>query len=81
MVCAGTHDPLIPADAREKFVALMNACGVDWQLQVYGNAGHSFTDRSVDALGMKGFYYHEPTDKRSWAAMLQLLEETVGRPQ
>jgi dienelactone hydrolase len=81
MVCAGTHDPLIPADAREKFIALMNACGADWQLLVYGNAGHSFTDRSVDALGMKGFSYHEPTDKRSWAAMLQLFEETVGRPQ
>jgi dienelactone hydrolase len=81
MVCAGTHDPLITAEAREKFIALMNACGADWQLQVYGNAGHSFTDRSVDALGMKGFSYHEPTDKRSWAAMLQLFEETVGGPQ
>jgi dienelactone hydrolase len=83
MVCAGAHDPLIPAEARDKFIALMSACGADWQLLVYGNAGHSFTDRSVDALGMKGFSYHERTDTRSWAAMRELFDETlgpVGRP-
>jgi dienelactone hydrolase len=80
MVCAGNHDPLIPAEAREKFIALMSACGADWQLLVYGNAGHSFTDRSVDALGMTGFSYHEPTDRRSWAAMCSLFEESFGLP-
>ena len=78
MVCAGADDPLIPADAREKFIALMNASGADWQLLVYSRAGHSFTDRSIDALGMKGFFYHEPTDRRSWAAMRDLLAETLG---
>lgn len=78
MVCAGVLDPLIPAAARERFIALMNAVGADWQLLTYGQAGHSFTDRTVEAMNMPGFRYHEPTDKRSWAAMRALFDEAMG---
>jgi len=79
MVCAGAGDPLIPPDAREKFIRLMNECGADWQFLTYGGAGHSFTDKSIDALNMKGFAYHLPTDKRSWAAMRDLFDEAMGK--
>jgi dienelactone hydrolase len=79
MVCAGVHDPLILPAARERLVALMNASEADWQLLTYSHAGHSFTDRSVDALGLPGFFYHAPTDRRSWAAMRDLFDETLGR--
>lgn len=75
MVCAGVEDPLISPEAREKFIRTMVRNGADWQLLTYGNAGHSFTDKSVDQFGMKGFSYHEPTDKRSWAAMRNLFDE------
>jgi dienelactone hydrolase len=80
MVCAGVEDPLIPPASRERFIALMNEVGADWQLLTYGNAGHSFTDRTVDALGMAGFFHHAPTDRRSWAAMRDLFDEAMGRP-
>jgi dienelactone hydrolase len=78
MVCAGVQDPLIPAAARERFIALMNAAHADWQLLTYSHAGHSFTDRTVDAFGMPGFFYHAPTDRRSWAAMRDLFDEAMG---
>jgi dienelactone hydrolase len=78
MACAGVEDPLISSAARERFIALMNAAKADWQLLTYGNAGHSFTDRTVDAFGMPGFFYHAPTDRRSWAAMRDLFDETLG---
>lgn len=78
MVCAGVLDPLIPPAARERFISLMNAAEADWQLLTYGQAGHSFTDRSVDAFGMPGFKYHAPTDRRSWAAMRDLFDEALG---
>src|SRR4029077_16091031 len=78
-VCAGDEDPLIPVDSRERFTRLMRASGADWQFLLYGGAGHSFTDKDVDALGMRGFFYHAPTDRRSWAAMRVLLEEAFGR--
>ncbi len=81
MVCAGADDPLIPASARERFIALMDEARADWQLLVYGHAGHSFTDKSIDALGVKGFFYHEETDKRSWSAMRNFFDETLGSTQ
>jgi dienelactone hydrolase len=79
MVCAGVHDPLIPPAARERFIALMNEVGADWQLLTYGQAGHSFTDRMADTFGMPGFFHHAPTDRRSWAAMRDLFDEAMGR--
>ena len=75
MVCAGDEDPLIPPASRERFVALMRASGADWQFLLYSHAGHSFTDKDVDALHMNGFSYHAATDRRSWAAMRELFEE------
>ena len=56
-----------------------SAWGADWQLLIYGRAGHSSIDRSVDALGMKGFFHHESTDRRSRATMRDLLAEMLGR--
>ena len=79
MVCAGQLDPLIPGDAREKFLALMHDAGADCQFITYALAGHSFTDKSVDAFNMPNFKYHAPTDRRSWAAMRDLFDETLGR--
>lgn len=79
MVCAGVDDPLIPFEARERFISLMKEAGADWQLLTYGRAGHSFTDKGVDAMNMAGFAYNEVADKRSWAAMLDLFEETMGK--
>jgi dienelactone hydrolase len=78
LVCAGVNDPLIPPAARERLAELMNAAGADWALSVYGGAGHSFTDRSIDALGIANFAYHAATDRRSWAAMRELFDETFG---
>jgi dienelactone hydrolase len=80
MVCAGDEDPLIPIPSRERFAELMRASGADWQFLLFGSAGHSFTDKDVDALGMTGFAYHPPTDRRSWAAMRELLAEAFGAP-
>jgi dienelactone hydrolase len=78
LVCAGDEDPLIPYSAREKFAELMNSAGADWQFVSYGGAAHSYTDRSVDAMNMPGFKYHEPTDRRSWAHMKLLFDEAFG---
>ena len=78
MVCAGQLDPLIPDDARTRFLKLMRDANADLQYINYAQAGHSFTDRSVDAFNMPNFKYHAPTDRRSWAAMRDLFGETFG---
>lgn len=78
MVCAGQRDPLIPDDARNRFLRLMKEADADLQYLNYSEAGHSFTDKTVDALGIPGFNYHAQTDRRSWAAMRGLFAETLG---
>jgi dienelactone hydrolase len=47
-------------------------------MELYGNAGHSFTNREVDAMNIPGFAYHEVTDKRSWRTMRDLFDEVLG---
>ena len=56
----------------------MTAARVDWQLNVYGGAEHSFTRPGAEYIGMPGIRYHEPTDRRSWRAMLDLFDEVFA---
>jgi dienelactone hydrolase len=77
LVCIGAEDPIIPPEQRAAFEGEMKAAGLDWRLQLYGGAGHSFTNPAADSRGMQGFYYHEATDRRSWNAMIELFNETL----
>ncbi len=78
LVCIGTEDPLIPADQRQAFEAEMRAGGVDWEMNLYGGAAHSFTNPEAGGMGVPGIEYHEPTARRSWAAMVDLFDETIA---
>ena len=77
LVCIGADDPIIPPEQRAAFETEMKAAGIDWRLQLYGGAGHSFTNPAADSRGMEGFFYHEATDRRSWNAMIELFNETL----
>ena len=78
LMCIGTEDPFVPREQRLAFEQEMKDAGVaDWNLEVYGGVGHSFTNAQVDVLGMPGVAYHEPSDRRSWASMLRLFGETI----
>ncbi|HEX5262480.1 MAG TPA: dienelactone hydrolase family protein [Phenylobacterium sp.] len=79
LTCIGALDPIIPTEQRLGFEKEMTDGGVDWRMNVYGGAGHSFTNPSVGDLGMPGFAYHAETDRRSWAAMLDLFDEAFGK--
>ena len=78
LVCIGADDPIVAADARTAFEAEMNEGGVDWRMNLYGGAGHSFTNPAVAQLNRPGFAYHAPTDQRSWRAMIDLFDEVFG---
>lgn len=78
LVCMDDGDPLVPPDQRLAFETERAAGGVDWRLNVYGGAGHSFASRGAEARESPGFGYHEPSDQRSWRAMVDLLDETFA---
>lgn len=77
LVCTGAADPFITREHRSAFEEEMTSAGADWQLHVYGNAVHGFTEgRLADPKSARpGARYHEPSDHRSWAAMRAFLEE------
>lgn len=78
LACIGADDPMINGEQRSAFEQEMTAGGVDWMLNVYGGAVHSFTNVNADLMGMpQVIAYHEPTDRRSWHAMLNLFAETI----
>ena len=80
LVCIGSEDPIVPADTRLAFEQDMRAAGVDWRMNIYGGAEHSFTHPRTadpDANVLPGIKYHQPTDERSWRAMLDLFDEVL----
>jgi dienelactone hydrolase len=76
LVCIGTEDPLIPVDERLTFEQEMRAAGVDWRMNLYGGAQHSFTHPNVDQIDVPGLRFDEISAERSWRAMLDLFDET-----
>jgi dienelactone hydrolase len=79
LVCIGADDPMIPPDQRAGFEGEMRDAGVDWQMHLYGNTVHSFTNPGAAARNMPNAIRYSPeADARSWAAMLQLFSETLA---
>jgi dienelactone hydrolase len=78
LMCLGTDDPFVSADARAAFERDMTDAAVaDWTMELYGDVGHSFTNPAVDAMGMPGLRYDARADARSWASMRRLFAETI----
>jgi dienelactone hydrolase len=75
LVCVGTDDPFIPVEQRLAFEAEMRAAGVDWRMNLYGGAQHSFTHPWADRAPIPGLQYHPRSAERSWRAMLDLFDE------
>jgi dienelactone hydrolase len=75
LVCHGWEDPLGPPAAVEALGHELTAGHADWQIDVYGNAGHAFTDESRRDATVPGVAYEARADRRSWAAMQAFLAE------
>jgi dienelactone hydrolase len=74
LVCTGAADPFVTPEHRTAFEAEMSRANADWQLCLYSNAMHGFTERNVNRPGAG---YHEATDRRSWQTMRAFLEEAL----
>lgn len=75
----GYDDPFVPAERIARFQASLDQADVDWEMDVYGGAQHSFTNPSADRYGIEGVHYDARADRRSWAHMRLFLEEIFGR--
>ncbi|MHC4937669.1 MAG: dienelactone hydrolase family protein [Planctomycetota bacterium] len=73
LVCHGADDPLVPDEDVVAFLKEMRAAKVDFQLNAYGGAVHSFTQPSANRKGVAE--YHEKAAKRSWRDMKGFFAE------
>jgi dienelactone hydrolase len=78
LICHGAADPLIPEETIQKMRAALEKAKVDYEMDYYGGAVHSFTVPGADKKGIKGLAYNAEADKRSWAHMRQLFAEVFG---
>ena len=75
LACHGADDPFeTPADLAA-FEKELRDAKVDWRLNKYGGAVHSFTQPLAGNDNSKGAAYNEKADKRSWQDMKQFFAE------
>lgn len=74
LVCIGADDPIIPPEQRLAFESEMRAAGVDWQMNLYGGAVHSFTNPDAGTAN-PALAYNQHADESSWRAMLELFAD------
>jgi dienelactone hydrolase len=80
LVCIGADDPMIPPEQRATFETEMRNAGVDWQIHLYGNTVHSFTNPEAAKRNMPdAIRYSADADERSWAALQELFGETLAQ--
>jgi dienelactone hydrolase len=79
LVCHGDADPMVPREQVLAFWEEMDAAGVDWHFHAYSGVKHGFTDPGSDARGMPAIAYDTSADRQSWAAMLSLFDEVLGK--
>jgi dienelactone hydrolase len=69
LVFLGAKDPKISTEDISAFKDEMNSADIDWQINLYGNAGHNFSNPQAGDDIASGSAYNYPADKRSWESL------------
>jgi dienelactone hydrolase len=78
LVCIGADDPFIPASHRAAFEEEMRSAGADWEMSVYGNTVHSFTNQEAAKRNRpEAIRYSQRADSRAWASALELFSRLL----
>jgi dienelactone hydrolase len=73
----GFDDPMVTADHVIAFGEEMTHAKVDWEMNMYGNTMHGFTNPLANDPGF-GTVYNKHADARSWIAMKEFFREVFG---
>jgi len=70
----GQDDPMVSEEEVKAIKNELTHAHCDWQLHVYGNTMHAFTNPSANDPEF-GTVYNSTVDARSWVSMVNFLEE------
>ncbi|MFT3964908.1 MAG: dienelactone hydrolase family protein [Sphingobium sp.] len=76
-VYTGGKDPYAPRADVTALEDELIAAGADYQITVFGEAFHSFTDPNATDTGRPGIAYDPMADRMSWAGTLELLKAVL----
>jgi dienelactone hydrolase len=76
-IYTGGQDPYAPNEHVEALRRELIAADARFQLTVFDDAYHAFTDPDAGAMGRPGIAYDPIADRVSWAGTLALLEATL----
>lgn len=82
LVCTGAADPMIPAEAIEAFRQEMEAADADYEVIVYPDAMHSFTNPAADSVGKQfemPLAYNAAADTASWQSATAFLANNLDK--
>ena len=80
LVCHGGNDGFISEKDFNAFEQEMRENHVDWEINIYGGAVHSFSNPGADKHGIPGIAYNAKADHRSWEAMKLWFNEAFNGP-
>lgn len=75
LVLHGAIDPFAPPETVEALRKELSDAKVPFQIELYSDAVHSFTEREAGRDNSKGAAYNEKADRRSWQAMRDFFNE------
>jgi len=74
LILHGYRDPLVSQSDIQGIQDELTKANVDWQMNIYGQAFHAFTNPHADDQA-GGMIYHPQTAKRAWLAMTNFFNE------
>ncbi|MEJ2761745.1 MAG: dienelactone hydrolase family protein [Gammaproteobacteria bacterium] len=77
LVLHGHEDPMVPVDDVIALEKELTEAGADWQIHVYGNTMHAFTNPQANDPGF-GAVYNADADRRSWQSLQNFLDEVLA---
>jgi dienelactone hydrolase len=77
LVLHGDADPLVPFDQLAAFRDEMRSAQANWEVDIYGDARHSFTGEGVLDQKSPEAGLHPQSEFRSWRATVEFLNEVL----
>lgn len=74
LLLLGANDPYVSKEEALKVTDIYSNAEIDWEMDIYGLAKHSFTNPYADGYGVNGLEFQPESDKLAWARILSFLE-------
>ena len=77
LVLHGDADPVVPLESVIAFREEMRLADANWQINIYGQAKHSFTGEGAMGDRTPEAGLHAQTEARSWQTTVEFLREVL----